>query len=221
MQRLKQENAVATVVNTISFFKYLGLFGKGQPFFVDNSIKNCIFANCTRFFEKMPNRYKLFIFVLLSLFGGGCAGLKYSATGADIPAEAKTITIKPFQNNAALVYLQLSNELTTQLQDKFRRNTRLSLVDARGDLYIEGEITGYSVSSAAVGADRATMNRLTISIRIHYENKFDEKKNKDLTFSRYLDFSATQSLQEVQDGLVREICTVLVDDIFAGTVGDW
>ena len=167
----------------------------------------------------MPNRYRLFIFVLIALFGGGCAGLKYSTTGADIPADAKTITIKPFQNNATLVNLQLSNELTTQLRDKFRSNTRLSLVDARGDLYIEGEITGYSISSAVVGADRSAMERLTITVRIHFENKFDEKKNKDQTFSRYLDF--TQNLREVEDRLVREICAVLVDDIFAGTVGDW
>ena len=167
----------------------------------------------------MPNRYKLFIFVLIALFCSGCAGLKYSATGIDIPPEAKTITIKMFQNNAPLVYLPLSNELTTQLRDKFRNNTRLSLVDARGDLHIEGEITGYSISSAAIGADRATMTRLTISVRVHFENKFDEKKNKDQTFSRYLDF--TENLREVEDRLVREICTVLVDDIFAGTVGDW
>ena len=166
-------------------------------------------------------RNKWIGFALLAVVLGACSGLKYSAVSADISPDAKTITIKQFQNNAPLVNLQLSNELTTQLRDKFRSNTRLSLVDARGDLYLEGEITGYSVSSAAVGADRATMNRLTITVRIHFEDRFNEKKNKDQTFSRYQDFDATQTLQQVQDELVMQICTVLVDDIFAATVGDW
>ena len=168
----------------------------------------------------MKNSRKWFVFVGMVLLMGSCS-IKYSAVGVDISPDAKTITIKQFQNNASLVYLQLSNELTTQLRDKFRSGTRLSLVDSRGDLYLEGEITGYNVSSVAVGSDRATMNRLTITVRIHFENKFDEKKNKSQTFSRYLDFDATQTLQQVQDNLVMQICTVLVDDIFTATVGDW
>ena len=168
----------------------------------------------------MNYKRKLLVFVSMVLLLGACS-VKYSAVGVDISPDAKTITIKPFQNNASLVNLQLSNELTNQMRDKFRSSTRLSLVDSRGDLYLEGEITGYTVSSVAVGADRATMNRLTITVRIHFEDKFNEKKNKDQTFSRYQDFDATQTLQQVQDDLVMQICTVLVDDIFTAMVGDW
>jgi len=168
----------------------------------------------------MNNRYKLVVLGLLIPFLWSCR-MSYSFVGVDIHPDAQTITIKQFQNNAPLVNLQLSNELTTQLRDKFRSSTKLSLVDSRGDLFLEGEITGYSVSSVAVGADRATMNRLTITVRINFENKFDEKKNKNQTFSRYLDFDATQTLQQVQDNLVNQICTVLVDEIFTATVGDW
>ena len=168
----------------------------------------------------MNYKRRKIVLVLLALLLISCR-VKYSAMGVDIHPDAKTITIKPFQNNASLVNLQLSNELTTQLKDRFRMNTRLSLLETRGDLYIEGEITGYNISQAAVGPERATMNRLTITVRIHFENKFDEKKNKDQTFSRYMDFDASQTLLQVQDNLVMQICTVLVDDIFAATVGDW
>ena len=174
--------------------------------------------------SQIPNpksHFYSFLLILLVLFFQACAAFNYSFVGVDIPAEAKTITIKQFQNNASTVNLQLSNELTTQLRDKFRSSTKLSLVDARGDLYIEGEITGYNFSVAAVGADRATMNRLTITVRIHFENKFDEKKNKDQTFSRYQDYDASRTLMEVQDDLVTQICNILVDDIFMATVGDW
>ena len=147
--------------------------------------------------------------------------VNYSFVGVDIPAQAQTITIKQFSNNASLVNLKLSNELTTQLRDRFQSNTRLSLTDSRGDLLIEGEITNYALSSVALGADRATMNRLTISIRIKYENRFDEDKNVEQSFSRYQDFSSSENLQAVEDRLINEICEALVDDIFAATVGNW
>ena len=174
------------------------------------------FSNIGHKLSTVNCQLSIVLFALV-LVMGACFTMKYSPVGIDIPANAQTITIKQFQNNASMVNLQLSNELTTQLRDKFRSNTKLSLVDARGDLYIEGEITGYNISSAAVGADRATMNRLTITVRIHFENKFDEKKNKDQTFSRYLDYAPSES----PDGLVAQICEVLVDDIFMATVGDW
>jgi hypothetical protein len=163
-------------------------------------------------------RFLILCFALL-LFLTAC--VTYSFVGVDVPAEANTITIKQFQNNASTVNLKLSNELTTQLRDKFRSNTKLNLVDARGDLLIEGEITSYAQSSVAPGADMATMNRLTITVRIKYENRFDEGKNIDRTFSRYLEFPSGRSLQQVEDELVTQICEALVDEIFMATVGNW
>ena len=161
----------------------------------------------------------LFLGLGLSLFLQSC--VSYSFVGVDIPAEAKTVCIKQFQNNASLVNLKLSNELTTQLKDKFKSSTRLSLVDSKGDLYIEGEITNYALSSVALGTDMATMNRLTITIRMKYENRFDEGKNIERTFSRYADFDANKSLQQEEEMLVNQICEALVDDIFMATVGNW
>ncbi|MBP5412070.1 MAG: LptE family protein [Bacteroidales bacterium] len=159
-------------------------------------------------------------FMLVSLFMLSCT-IKYSAVGVDIPVEAKTIAIKPFVNNASLVNLKLSNTLTTQLIDKFTNSTRLSVVNSKGDLSIEGEITNYAISSVAVGAEMATMNRLTIGIRISYINKYDEEKSCDKTFSRYVDFDSKLNISQVEDALVSELCDALVDDIFSATVGNW
>ena len=161
----------------------------------------------------------LFSGLVLLFFLQAC--VSYSFVGVDIPAQASTVCIKQFQNNAPSVNLKLSNELTTQLKDRFRSSTKLTLVDSRGDLHIEGEITGYSHEDVAQGADMTTMHRLTITIRIKYENRFDESKNVEKTLSRYLEFDRNKSLQQVEDDLVRQICEALVDDIFAATVGNW
>ena len=162
---------------------------------------------------------KLLYIGLILLLLQAC--VSYSFVGVDIPAQANTVCIKQFQNNASWINLKLSNELTMQLKDRFQSSTKLTLVDSRGDLYMEGEITNYAISSVALGADLATMNRLTITIRIKYENRFDEEKNVERTFSRYLDFDGSKSLQQVEDQLVTQICEALVDDIFAATVGSW
>lgn len=169
-------------------------------------------------------RKNLSIYIIGILIACACVTactIKYSAVGVDIPAEAKTIAIKPFVNNASLVNLKLSNEITTQLIDKFNNSTRLSVVDSRGDLSIDGEIVSYSVSSVAVGSEMATMNRLTIGIRIVYNNKYDEEKSCEKSFSRYVDFDSGLNISQVEDQLVSEICEALIDDIFSATVGNW
>ena len=164
---------------------------------------------------------KHWAFVGLWLLGlTGCT-ISYSTVGVNVPAEAKTVAIKQFQNNAALVNLKLANELTTKLKDKFQSSTKLSLVNSRGDLSFEGEITNYAITSTAVGTDMATMNRLSITIRIAYANRFDEDKSTEKTFTRYVDFDSGLNLSAVEDQLVGELCDALVDDIFAATVGDW
>lgn len=166
-------------------------------------------------------KIKLGVGLLFILLLQVACTIKYSAVGVDIPAEAKTITIRPFVNNASLVNLKLANELTTQLMDKFQNSTRLVFVDSRGDLSIEGEITSYSVSSESIGAEVATMNRLTIGIRISYVNRFEEEKSCEKSFSRYVSFNSSLNLSQVEDQLVTEICEALVDDIFSATVGNW
>lgn len=157
------------------------------------------------------------IFLLLT----ACSGLKYSFVGVDIPPDAKTVSVKPFQNNASLVNLKLSNQITTALKDKFQSQTKLNIVEARGDLQFEGEIINYSVSATAVGVDKAAMNRLTITVRVSFVNKLDDTKNYQQDFSRYADYDSSKILAQVEDELVTQICEALIDDIFSKAVGNW
>lgn len=162
--------------------------------------------------------FNLFILFLTAV---ACAGLKYSAVGVDIPPDAKTVSIKTFQNNASLVNLKLSNEITTLLKDKFQSQTKLDIIDSRGDLQFEGEIVNYAVTATAIGEDKASVNRLTITLRVTYINKLDEEKNFEQSFSRYADYDSSKNLSQVEDELVAQICEALIDDIFSRAVGNW
>ncbi len=169
-------------------------------------------------------RIKLFSLAIFILILSGCK-INYSFTGASIPPEVKTINIIYFPNNASLVVPTLSQTLTDGLRDRFTSETSLDLVNEGGDLIMEGSITGYRTSPVAIqtnqGEDQAALNRLTISIEVTYTNTFDDNLSFESNFSRYADYSSQQNLEEAQDGLIEEINTMLIDDVFNKAVVNW
>lgn len=68
-------------------------------------------------------------------------------------SKVKTITIAEFPNRAEYVYAPMTTEFNQKLKDMFIQQTRLQLVNANGDLEIDGEITGYNQYNEAVAAD--------------------------------------------------------------------
>ena len=113
----------------------------------------------------------LLIFMLLLT---GCR-MSVSLTGGTVDPRAKTVAITTFPNNASLVNPTLSQSFTTALKDKIQAQTPLTIVNSNGDYTIEGEIVDYSVNPVAIqGNDTPAMNRLTITVRVRFSNKFDE-----------------------------------------------
>lgn len=147
----------------------------------------------------------------------------YSFTGTSIQPEVKTISIPFFEYKALKVNPTLSNQLTEALQEKFRRLTRLELVDEEGDLQIVGAVVGYDVRATAITAtEQAAQNRLTVSVKVSFTNvKFPEESFPEKSFSAYSDFDATQTLDAVEATLCEEIVEKLCEDIFNGTVANW
>lgn len=157
----------------------------------------------------------------IALFSESCK-MSYSFTGASISPEVKTISIENFPNKALLVVPTLSRNLTEALQNYFTSQTNLVLVERNGDLQLEGAITGYTVQPQAIsGNEVAQLNRLTITVKVTFTNKFNEKQNFDQNFSRYLDYPSSQNLVNVQDALIAEINDQLVQDIFNKAVVNW
>ena len=156
------------------------------------------------------------------LFASGCT-VKYTLSGASIPPDAKTFSVAYFPNNAAMVTPMLSSTLTDALVDKFSRSTRLTQVPEGGDFSFEGEIVGYTSATASVSSnDYALQNRLTITIRVRFNNLVDEKASfSNRTFSAYADYDSTKLLTEVEGELITQIVDQLVNDIFQAAAGNW
>ncbi|WP_295655089.1 LptE family protein [uncultured Mucilaginibacter sp.] len=145
--------------------------------------------------------------------------------GASIPDNLKTINVKYFENDAPLVVNNLSQVFTEALKDKIRTTTKLIIVRGEADATLEGIITSYSFAPVAIQATAdnrapvAGQTRLTISVSVTYTSP--EKKNdfKNVTFSRYMDFTGDPAPQE--QTLIQGINKQLTEDIFNKAFANW
>ena len=161
------------------------------------------------------------ISLLAALLLAACSG-GYSFTGASIPPGAKTISVATFPNYASTVNPQLSQKLSDDLRQMFASQTSLSVSDDEGDLRVSGEITGYDTRASALSSsDEVSMNRLTITIKVHFVNTVDPEADFDQQFSRYRDYAASQDFSSVESGLVAEIVIELCEDVFNKAVVNW
>lgn len=167
-------------------------------------------------------RNTLFIFLALSILAIQGCKVGYSFNGADIPANANTFSIKTFKTATPMAAANYDIRITEALKDLMLAQTRLDLVEKRGDLQFEGVITRYESSNAAVsGEEFTTVNRLTITIQVKYNNTLEREKNFEKTFSRFADYSSQQDFSAVEDQLIQEINDQLTQDIFDASLGAW
>lgn len=171
-------------------------------------------------------KIKIWVVGALAALLTGCGvAIKYSLSGASIPPDAKTFSVAYFPNNATMVAPILSSTLTDALVDIFLRRTRLQQVDEGGDFAFEGEITNYTSVTAAVASgttnDVASLNRLTITLKVRFTNAIDEKMSFNKSFSAYADYDSNQLLPEVEGTLIPEIVDQLVNDIFQAAASNW
>jgi hypothetical protein len=174
--------------------------------------------------EDMNFKFQIPLFLLvlgsLLLVLPGCK--VYSFTGANIPADVHTVSVELFQNRASNGPPSLSQTFTDRLKFKMQTEANLKQVAAEGDLQFSGSITGYTYTSDAPVANATSgLNKLTITVQVHFQNAKDEKDKWDQSFSRYAQYSASDDISSVEDRLITEINNQLVDDIFQKALVKW
>jgi hypothetical protein len=154
-------------------------------------------------------------------------GINYSMTGTS--TTAKTISIAEFYNNTDLGEANLGQTFTNQLKTYIIQNSSIAVVTGEGELQMEGEITGYSLTPIAATAtndptqpNTASSQRLTITVKVTYVNTLDEAMSfKDKSFSFYKDFPNEQNITDVGEAFTRQIFERIVNDIFNASIANW
>jgi len=148
--------------------------------------------------------------------------VNYSFTGTSIAPEIKTFSVEYFPNKSQLVNPNLSNALTEGLKEKFLSQTKLELVDERGDLEFSGLITGYRVKPMAITAGEvAATNRLSVVVKVKFVNNVDHEQDFNKDFEAYSDYSSNSLLSDVEDELIELIVEDLTEDIFNKSAANW
>lgn len=158
----------------------------------------------------------------------GVAGCSvYSFSGTSIDPSVKTISIQTFQNTASNGPSFLSQQFTEDFKDYFQRNTTLKQVPRDGDLQFEGQIVAFDYAPAAIqnqnGQDQAGVNRLTVQVRVRFNNLKDPKQDFEQTFQSNGDFPATQDITRINNdpAAVRRITQNIITDAFNRSVANW
>ena len=158
--------------------------------------------------------------LLVLLFMQSC-GL-YSFSGTSIPQEVKSFSVNYFENNAPINSPLLSQTITEGLKQKFISETNLSITEKDGDFDFSGEITSFVVAPvSAQSTDNAQLNRLTISMNVRLVCATDDKISFEQSFSNFQDFDATLNFSDVENDLVDEISTMLIQSIFNKAAINW
>lgn len=168
-------------------------------------------------------RLQFGLLLLLCMVGLTSCKISYKFNGASIDySKIKSIAIAEFPNNAALVYPQLSPDFTEGLRDIYARQTRLQINNSGGDLELEGEITGYTLTPMSISANSySAETKLTLTIRVRFTNNISPEESFEKTYSAYQIFDSSQLLSDVQEELCSVMIKEIAENIYNDTVARW
>jgi hypothetical protein len=147
----------------------------------------------------------------------------YSFTGGQFSG-AKTFSVDYFKSQTALASPLYSQRLTESLKDLLLAQSPLKLSESEGELQFSGAVTDYSTAPVAIqsgAAETASLNRLSITVRVKYENTVEPDLSFEKTFTKFSDFQASEDLFTIQENLWKDINEQLTQEIYNASVGNW
>ena len=153
----------------------------------------------------------------------------YNFTGASLTHGEQTVQINNFINSTAY-NPDLAQRFSTDIQNRFLQRTTLKGTKQNPDMLIEGEITGYTISpttisSPVAGATNSTVqaaqNKLTITVKVHYENNKYPEASFDRTYSDEASFSSDLDVSQIESTQVKIVNERIINKIFNDIVANW
>ena len=131
-----------------------------------------------------------------------------------------------FQNHSAD-----SRPRFLHVQNRFLQRTTLKGTKENPDILVEGEITDYQITpttissntqnTAAGGTIQQSQNKLTITVKVHYENKVRPDASFDRTYSDEAAFNNTLSQSDIEGSQVKLVTDRIINKIFNDIVANW
>ena len=161
----------------------------------------------------------LLFFAFAMVFFSSCG--VYSPYGAQTSG-AKSFSVDYFKPQTPLASPEVAQNFTEALKDLILRQSTLSLEEREGELQFSGMITSYSITPVSVqDGETASVNRLTVGVKVKYVNTLDKSLNFDKTFSKFTDYDAAEDLFGIEAELMEDLNDQLTQEIFNASLGNW
>lgn len=143
--------------------------------------------------------------------------------GASIDyTKVKTISVADFNNVAELIHPPLSQEFSERVRDKYAKQTRLKVLKVNGDMRLEGEIVGYTLTPMSVGQDSySAETKLTLTVNVRFVNTKNQEEDFEKQYTAFRTFDSNLMITDVQDQLLAEMTEDIADNIYNDTVARW
>lgn len=152
----------------------------------------------------------------------GCFLMPYSFTGSSVPSHTKTIAIPLFDDQSGSGEPGLREKLTNKLIERFRQDNSLEIADKnQADSIVEGIILSLPDQPNVVSkGETVTKRRVTINVKVSYQDMKLKKKVFDKQFSQWGDYEIGAGPAQRQSGIDAAI-EKLAEDILLETVSGW
>lgn len=165
----------------------------------------------------------------LMILSGSMLQSCYSFTGNSLSEDVKTIQIKDFINTASRVNPSLAQQFTIDINKRFLQRTTLKGTNENPHILIEGEISNYDITPTTIssgvnapgGVIQAAQNKLTITVKVHYENAIQPEKSFDRTYTDESTFSSDLDINAIEASQVSVVNERIINKIFNDIIADW
>lgn len=150
--------------------------------------------------------------------------LRYSFTGASIPAGVNSIYIPFFPDRSGSGLGDLSDRLNRILIDRFINQSKLNLASSAedADAILDGSISSYSNRPFSIGGDeQANQNQVQISVNANFIYTKNEEPEWDKSFSGTFTFDPTQNPISGEQSAADEALEQIANNMFTDAVSNW
>jgi len=163
---------------------------------------------------------KIFFALFVTILFSSCF-IFYTFKDISIEPDVKTFYVEDFSNNVSNAPATLNQDFSEALRRKIINETSLTYDENNPHIIFSGAISKFDVTAQAPNREGASLNRLQITVKVEYVNTLHEKENWKKPFSYFADFPSEQSLEDVQESLIKEIFDQILDDIINKSFNNW
>ena len=151
------------------------------------------------------------------IFLSGCA---YSFSGSSVPKHLKTIAIPLFEDQSGFGEPGLKESFTTALINLFVNDNSLQVADRNtADSILEGSIVTIQDAPSIISpGEQVTTRRVTINVRVTYQDLKLRKKVWEKNFSNWGEYSTSSETRTVA---LTQAVNKVTEDILIETVSGW